>query len=70
MQTLNGFELLRFDIMLSEDLRPTVIDIVMSPRFYNEDIQQEHFRIHYQHLLYNTFNLIGLGANPMVEANG
>ncbi len=61
-QMRNFFELLRFDFLLDERLRPTLLEVNMSP-FLNALNHQELQRLHFQ-VIYGTLKVAGLAETP------
>lgn len=60
--THNFFEVVRFDFVLDEDLRPYVLEVNMSPNLTPALKKFENNALIYEQLVYNTIKMIGGGS--------
>ncbi|KAG5677464.1 hypothetical protein PVAND_007222 [Polypedilum vanderplanki] len=60
--TVNFFELLRFDFIIDDKMRPYLVEVNMSPELAPKIEKFEHNSLIFEQLLYNTLKLIGAGS--------
>lgn len=59
-KTGNFFELLRFDLIIDDELKVHLMEINMSPNLSSEHFKQN--ALLYEQILYSVFNLLGVGT--------
>lgn len=62
----NFFEMMRFDLIVDDNLRVYLMEANMSPNLHSKEYQ--HNRLLYEQVIYSLFNLIGIGSSVHRES--